>query len=142
MTNHVHAHYPEAFLVEVDGSSSAGPTESVLNVTHWEFVFGNSDSTFGTIIASVDLPRRAVTIKTESGVWVGSTPMPEFPTMSPVDAEKLLRKAGYTQSFKFVTLRQPNVAEPVPYPLFIFGPLDGAGYVGVDTVTDAVVPIH
>ncbi|MFC9768901.1 hypothetical protein [Rhodococcus jostii] len=128
--------------MEVDGSSPTGTTQSIANVTSWKFIFNDAtDAHSRSIFASVELPAHIASIETHDSVWVGSTTLEKFPTMNPNRAEELLRKAGYTQPYEFVTLRQPNVSAPSPHPLFIFGPLGATGYVGVDTVNGKVAPI-
>jgi hypothetical protein len=99
--------YPTAVQVEIHGTPSSGSADLASEVDHWRFVFTDIDGvstitldyfdgSFGEIARSIepwteteirDLPRR----------------------INLDDAISLLRKAGYTEPFKSVTLRAPTI---------------------------------
>lgn len=135
------AEYPEAFLVEVDGSAPA-LTRSATRVREWRFVFNNivDGQPNEVVFATAQWPIATAEVRTVSGVWVGSDPLVLPIGMSPIEASALLRAAGYFDAYRFITLRKPNAGGPAPNPLYIFGPIRG-GYVGVDTVTGQVAPL-
>ena len=134
--------YPNAYLVEVDGVAPGGPTTDIADVTSWTYRFNDvkdSERTFhASVAASLDGIIGAPQIK--DGVWAGSTTLHPPVTMEPATADHLLKAAGYTGPYTYVTLRQPNAGGFMPHPLYIFDQITpaGRGYVGVDTVAGDV----
>lgn len=136
----VHARYPDAQLMEVDGRSPSGKTMSITDVTQWRFDYNaTQDGKLIVVFATVNLPSWTASLSVQGGVWVGSDPLTDPVAMSPFKASLLLRIAGYHQPYQFVTYRQPNAGAPTPHPLFIFDQANA--YVGVDTVTGKVAPL-
>ncbi len=142
VTAQVVALYPNAYLLEIDGVSPTGLVGSVFGVTSWRFDFNavNADDREIVIQATVDLPSTTASIHVMDGVWSGSAVLTDPVQMSAVHAGVLLRQAGYTQPFRFVTYRQPNQSSFDPHPLYIFDQGEH-GFIGVDTVTGEVGPL-
>jgi hypothetical protein len=119
----VTALYPDAVLVEVDGSAPGGPTLKPHSLTKWTLFF-NDGGQFPpqVIIAETTLtnPRATLTVKTDD-VYVGGTELPTPPSIGLVQAQHLLARYGHVAPYTNVTYRQPNAAEPYPNPLFIYG---------------------
>jgi hypothetical protein len=136
----VRASYPTAQLMEIDGSSPGGPTTSIFDVTRWRFDFNaDTEQTHTVVQATVSLPDTTAVLTTVDDVFVGSLQLTNPVAMSPLRSWILLRAAGYTAPFQFVTYRQPIASGFVPHPLFIYD--QGSGFVGVDSVTGDVAPI-
>ena len=142
VTAQVVALYPNAYLLEIDGVSPTGPVSSVFGVTSWRFDFNAviGDDHRIVVQATVDLPSTTASIHVMDGVWSGSAVLTDPVQMSAVHAGVLLRQAGYTEPFRFVTYRQPIQSGFDPHPLYIFdqGEHD---FVGVDTITGEVAPL-
>ncbi len=138
----VHAQYPAAVLVEIDGSSPTGPVSTIYGITDWRFVFNDQTDAehLEVVTATVHLPNPTATIDVSEGIYVGSLQITAPVAMGPTTAWAKLRGAGYLSPFEFVTYRQPIAGSFAPHPLYIFS--QGEGYVGVDTVTGVVAPIR
>ncbi|MEV6683448.1 hypothetical protein AB0N09_42370 [Streptomyces erythrochromogenes] len=137
----IHALYPHAYLVEIDGKSPDGPTTDITKVTSWTYRVNDtvdSDHIF-FISVTADLDGTIGPFNIKNSIWLGSTPFTSV-DMEPKRADELLKAAGYADAYQYVTLRRPNAGGPTPHPLYIFG-VEGHGYVGVDTATGEVKPM-
>lgn len=142
VSKQVLAQYPNAYLVEIDTQNPNGPTKNPLTVTQWTLIFDDTvdGGTHHAIFATVNLPRLKVTLTVLEDLYIGSTPLHAPFPMGLLEADRLLKRAGYSDAYQSATYRQPNAGSPVPDPLWIFGPLQDGTFVAVDSVTRSVQP--
>lgn len=126
--------YPGAQLYEADGIASTGPTTDPLKVDLLRVVFRYNTGTviikstgWGEFGAPVFIPEP----------WLEDVVIAWPVKMDLDEANTLKNRAGYTQTYGTVTLRNPLGPKP-GNPYFIFGGNPGQPYVFVDTVTGQV----
>ncbi len=128
--NLVNAQYPGSKLYEGDGTAPNGPTTNVQNVNSWRFVFRTANGGTAMIhstewgefgpITYVDQP------------WLEDVVIPWPVKMDIVEADNLLKNAGYTGEYGAVTLRWPLYPSS-DQPFYIFGMVDGSHiFVGIN----------
>ncbi|MER7960188.1 hypothetical protein, partial [Streptomyces sp. NPDC096030] len=116
----VQAQYPEAYLLEGQGTSPGGATTDPADFTDWLFLFRLEGqrhaairaTTGGTFSAPVVLDRP----------WLGDqiicwTPQ-EFLSLG--EADRLLKQAGHTGAYETITFREPLYRDDAQ-PYYIFG---------------------
>lgn len=129
--------YPGAQLYEVDGVASKGPTTKPLDIDQLRVVFGLpnnhtaliSSTGWGEFGPIEDIPEP----------WLEDVVIPWPIKMDLVDADRLLKAAGFTGPYYNVTLRHPlypGVNEP-EY-IFCFG---GGRYIAVGVLSKKVFPV-
>lgn len=127
--------YPEAKLYEADGTASGGPTTDPAKIDQLRVVFQNVNNStviiketgYGEFGQPVLIPEpwlEDVVIK-----WPVDMDLPK--------ANELKEKAGYTNPYGAVTLRNP-LGPKIGNPYFIFGGNPAQPYIFVDTVTGEV----
>jgi hypothetical protein len=133
------AGYDDAYLVEVQGSPSAGPTRNVEAVDRWTFVYNApaTDSSPASVVM-VETTAGAIgnIIRFPDDIWIGSSAMDAIEMDPRVAGERLETSKFRGRTFTAVTLRRPNAASYEPHALYIF--TFRHGYAAVDTVTGDV----
>ena len=127
--------YPNAKLYEADGTASGGPTTDPQKINQLRVVFQNVNNSTVTITSTEwGTFGEPVLIR---GPWTEDVVI-QWPVKMDLDEANALKvKAGYTQAYGTVTLRNP--LGPVKNnPYFIFGGNPSKPYVFVDTVTGKV----
>lgn len=131
--------YPEAKLYEADGTASAGPTTDPAAINQLRVVFRNVDNStviiketgYGEFGEPVLIPEP----------WLEDVVI-EWPVnMDLPEANELKEKAGYSEPYGAVTLRNP-LGPKLSNPYFIFGGNPQQPYIFVDTVTGDVHSGH
>jgi hypothetical protein len=135
--------YSKAIVLEVDGTTSGGKVvTSAAEVSAWRFVFDNQGSRSAYASATV-------TYKAGSGFgkvvgnrspFLEDIQIRQAPKMTLTQAVARLGRAGHTEGFSAVTLRNPLGPTPNSKPLYIFTMANGS-FVAVDTVSGKVAPI-
>lgn len=131
----VQEQYPEAKLYEADGTASGGPTTDPAKIDHLRVVFQNSDNT--TVIIEETGYGEFGKPKLIDQPWVEDVVIDWPVEMDLPEANKLKEKAGYTEPYGAVTLRNP-LGPTISNPYFIFGGNPSQPYIFVDTVTGKV----
>ena len=121
--------YPQAALYEADGTASGGPTTDPAKIDRMRVVFRNADNT--TVII------KEVAYGEFGPPQLIPEPWLEDVKMDLPQANELKVKAGYTEPYGAVTLRNPLGPTP-SNPYFIFGGDPSKPYIFVDTVTGEV----
>ena len=130
----VQEQYPEAKLYEADGVATDGPTTEASGINRLRVVFQNADNTT-VMITEESYGEFGKPILFDSP-WLGDVVI-EWPIdMDLPKAIELKNKAGYTEAFNTVTLRNP-LGPRRTNPFFIFGNQSGT-FIFVDVVTGAV----
>lgn len=127
--------YPEAKLLEADGTASKGPTTDPAQIDQLRVVFSNvNDST--VIIKSIGYGEFGKPVLIPEP-WLEDVIIKWPIKMDLPKANELKEKAGYKQPYGAVTLRNP-LGPKLGNPCFIFGGNPGQPYIFVDTVTGKV----
>jgi hypothetical protein len=112
--------YPGAELLEGDGVSPSGPTTDPKKVDSWRFVFRAGEN--GTALIHTTQWGEFGPIHYIDQPWLEDVVIPWPFEMDIVEADRLLKQAGYTDPYVGVTVRwplYPGVKEP--YYIFNFG---------------------
>ncbi len=128
--------YPGAVLYEGDGRPTKGPTEDVHDVTRWRFVFRTEDG--GTAMIHSTAWGEFGPVSYVDQPWLEDVVIPWPMEMDIVEADQLLKGAGFTGAYGAVTLRWP-LYPGSDEPCYIFGMVDGA-HVFVGAYTRKVTP--
>lgn len=101
--------FPTAVQVENIGTSSRGLARQAEEIDQWKFIFSDID---GSEIISIDYARGEFgKAEREARPWI-NTQIKELPRNMPLnEAFNYLRKAGYRDDIKTVTLRAPFPVE-------------------------------
>lgn len=127
--------YPQAKLYEADGTASGGPTTDPLKIDQLRVVFQNVNNTT-VIIRSTGWGEFGSPVLIPEP-WLEDVVI-EWPVKMDLDqANTLKEKAGFTQSYGAVTLRNP-LGPKLGNPYFIFSCAPSGTYIFVDTVTGQV----
>lgn len=110
----VRATFPNARLMVAEGSSPNGPTTDIADVTDWRLIYNTYDSAsrvkslevHATLAGEIDAPIY------HTAPWGGVVAIPDQVGMSPEDAYRILREAGYGRPYQYVALVKPLVAQP------------------------------
>ncbi|WP_189055991.1 hypothetical protein [Longimycelium tulufanense] len=139
VTERVHAQYPGASLLEVRAKTPGGGVQSI---STWNFVYtAVKDNRQVTVLVDASVGGEVQPFTVVPHPWLGDRVLTMPIGMEPQQADKLLKKAGYTAPYKSVVLRHPLTWPVIENPLFIFNP--GAdGFVGVDVKTGEVKPLR
>jgi hypothetical protein len=125
----VNDQYPGSQLYEGDGISPSGPTTNVNDVNSWRFVFRTANG--GTAFISSTEWGEFGPVTYVNQPWLEDVVIPWPIPMDIVEADQLLKNAGYTGPYGAVTLRWPLY----PFskqPFYIFGMVDGSHiFVGI-----------
>jgi len=112
--------YPGAKLYEGDGVSPSGPTTDVKNINSWRFVFQLPDNATATIQSSVWGEFQPIQYIPQP--WLGDIVIPWPIKMDITEADRLLKRAGYTKAYGTANLRWPLYpGNNEPYYIFGFG---------------------
>jgi hypothetical protein len=130
----VNQKYPGSKLYEGDGVSPTGLTTDVKNVSQWRFVFLTADG--GTAIIRTRTWGEFYPVEYIPQPWLEDIVIPWPVKMDIVEADKLLKQAGYTQPYGAVTLRWP-LYPGNEQPFYIFG-MSGGMFVFVGTYDGSV----
>lgn len=126
--------YPKAKLYEVDGSACE-LTNDPLKIDQLRVVFQNEDNST-VIIKSTGWGEFGEPVLIQEP-WLEDVVIKWPIEMDLVEANQLKEAAGYSASYRTVTLRNPLGPKPTN-PFYIFGGNPGQPYVFVDTVTKEV----
>lgn len=125
----VNDEYPGSQLLEGDGVSPSGPTTNVRDVNSWRFVFRTANGGTALIHSTVWGQFGPITYIPQP--WLEDVVIPWPIDMDIVEADELLKKAGYTGAYGAVTLRWP-LYPGINQPFYIFGMEDGSHiFVGI-----------
>lgn len=127
--------YPNAKLLEADGTASAGPTTDPEKIDQLRVVFSNVDNS--TVIIRETGYGEFGKPQLIHEPWLEDVIIQWPVKMDLPDANRLKEQAGYKSAYGAVTLRNPLGPKP-GNPYFIFGGNPAEPYVFVDTVTGAV----
>ncbi|HEY0080544.1 MAG TPA: hypothetical protein VGB73_18210 [Pyrinomonadaceae bacterium] len=130
----VNQKYPGSQLYEGDGVSPMGPTTDVRQVSQWRFVFRTADG--GTAMIRSRTWGEFYPVEYYSSPWLEDIVIPWPIKMDIVQADQLLKQAGYTQPYGAVTLRWP-LYPGNEQPFYIFG-MGGGMYVFVGVYDGSV----
>ena len=131
--------YPEAKLYECDGTSPSGPTTKPQDVNSWRFVFRAGGDRIGTVFTSTTAWGEFGPPEYVDKPWGGDVVIPWPFEMDIVEADKLLKNAGYTDPYIGCTVRWP-LSFPLPkQPFYIFN-FGGHRYVSVGIYDGHVGP--
>ncbi len=127
--------YPEAKLYEADGVATGGPTTDPAKIDRMRVVFQNVNNT--TVIIKETGYGEFGPPVLYNEPWLEDVVI-NWPIKMDLDeANELKEKAGYTESYTTVTLRNP-LGPTVNNPYFIFNTSNMGNYIFVDTVTGDV----
>lgn len=129
--------YPESSLYEVDGTSSTGPTTNPNDINNLRAVFTGGDN--NTIMIFSTTWGEWGNMKYIDQPWMGDVIIPWPIEMDIVNADELLKAAGYTGAYNNCTLRHP-LYPGSNQPLYIFGMAEG-GFIAVGVNDKSVKPI-
>ena len=129
--------YPAAQLYEVDGTSSSGPTTDPRDISQLKAVFTGGNN--NTILIYSTVWGEWKDMKYIDEPWLEDVVIPWPIDMDIVEADKLMKAAGYTGTYTNATLRHP-LYPGSNEPLYIFGMTDGV-YISVGVNTKTVKPI-
>lgn len=101
----VNAKYPGAELIEADGFPPKGATANPKDVTYWTYIFRTPDGGAATI--STSTWGHFNPIKYNPKAMLGNVAIPWPIKMDIVEADKLLKNAGYTGTYRAVNLGWP-----------------------------------
>lgn len=127
--------YPKAELYEADGTASGGPTTDPAKIDRLRVVFQNEDNS--TVIIKETAYGEFGEPELVHQPWVEDVVIDWPVEMDLPKANELKEKAGYTDPYGAVTLRNPLGPQP-GNPYFIFGGNPARPYIFVDTVTGEV----
>jgi hypothetical protein len=131
--------YPQAKLYEADGTASGGPTKDPAKIDQLRVVFQNKDNT--TVIIKETGYGEFGQPELIHSPWVEDVVIQWPVKMDLPQANESKEKAGYTEPYGAVTLRNP-LGPTLSNPYFIFGGVPSKPYIFVDTVTGQVHSGH
>jgi hypothetical protein len=127
--------YPQAKLYEADGVATGGPTKDPAKIDRMRVVFRNANNT--TVIIKEIKYGEFGKPELINHPWLEDVVI-EWPIkMDLPDANTLKEKAGYTEAYTTVTLRNP-LGPKRTNPFFIFNTATRGSYIFVDVVTGEV----
>jgi len=129
--------YPNAQLYEADGIASDGPTKDPAKIDKLRVVFNNEYKS--TVIIKETAYGEFGEPQLIAEPWLEDVVINWPVKMDLPKANELKEKAGYTNAYGAVTLRNPLGPKP-GNPYFIFGGDPSKPYIFVDTDTGEVHP--
>lgn len=131
--------YPNAKLLEADGTASGGPTTTPTQVDQLRVVFQNENNT--TVIIKESSYGEFGEPQLFNQPWTEDVAIKWPVAMDLDEANALKEAAGYKEAYGAVTLRNP-LGPKRSNPYFIFGGNPSEPYIFVDTVTKEVHAGH
>ena len=134
--------FVNAVMLEAVGTTGGPPTKSASGIDQWQFWLNNAGSLsrFRTAMIRYGPPPKAFgRVTGYKSYFGGDRELPKAPAMTLKEAVRRLQKAGYTNAFLNVTLRNPLVAAAT-HPEYIFA-FALHTHVAVDTVTKQVFSV-